>query len=245
MSEENISKDNIGEDEINENDMTEDIGPLLKEWREDPDSGIIRKIAGSGGREKIQVRVQFGLLQLEADGRPDGKRPYGHESLLDHFLYLLEDCKKKYGTDDDFELDSHDCEKLREESMQYYHRYVSLFELEDHHRAERDTARNLRALDLIRDYAEHEDDAFSLERYRPYIVMMNARAKALIYRDSNDYDKAIDCINEAIESIMDFYVDNEVDDEHIEKSQELTVLRAEAKEIQDEWEGIVTDDDDE
>ena len=243
MSEEKINKDNINEDEVNEDDISEDIGPLLKEWKEDPDSGIIRKIVGLDGKEKIQVRVQFGLLQLEADGRPDGKRPYGHESLLEHFLSLLEDCKRKYGTDEDFELDSHDCEKLREESMQYYHRYVSLFELGDYHRAERDTARNLRALDLIKNYAEHEDDAYSLERYRPYITMMNARAKAFIHRDNNDYAKAIDCINEAIESITDFYMENEVGDEQMEESQELAVLRAEAKEIRDEWEGIVTGED--
>ena len=108
--------------------MSEDIGPILNEWDKDPEADEIRKIMGLDGTEKIQIRVQFGLLQMEADGRPDGKRPYGKESLLEHYLSLIDTYREEYGTDDGFELDEHDCERLREESMQYYHRYVSLFE---------------------------------------------------------------------------------------------------------------------
>ena len=185
--------------------MSEDIGPILKEWDEDPDSGRIRKIIGSDGKERIQIRVQFGMLQLEADGRPDGKRPYGRESLLEHYRSLIETYKAEYVTDEGFKLDHHDCERLKDESIQYYHRYVSLFELKDYQRAERDTARNLRVLDMIKKYAEREDDALSYEEYRPYIMMMNARAKAFIHMDNNDYAGALDHINVAIRSITDFY----------------------------------------
>ena len=242
MSEDNMSEDGINEDSISEDNISEDIGPLLKEWDESPDSGSIRKIVGSDGKEQIQIRVQFGMLQLGADGRPDGKRPYGHESLLDHYSSLLKDYKAKYETDDGFDLDSHDCERLRNESMQYYHRYASLFELEDYHRAERDTARNLRVLDLVKRYAEHEDDAFSIERYRPYIKMMNARAKAFICMDNDDYVGATGCVNEAIESITNFYKERGIGDSQIGESQELAVLRVTAKEIRNKWEGTATDD---
>ena len=236
-----MSEDNVNEDDMSEDNIGEDIGPLLREWDKGPDSGSIRKIAGSDGREKIQIRVQFGMLQMEADGRPDGKKPYGHESLLDHYSSLLEDYKAKYETDDGFDLDSHDCERLRNESMQYYHRYASLFELKDYHRAERDTDRNIRVLDLIKRYAEYEDEALSLEKYRPYISMMNARAKAFICMDDYDYAGATKCINEAIESITDFYRERGVGNSQIEESQELAVLRVTAKEIRNRWEGTATD----
>ncbi len=216
--------------------MREDISSILKEWDEDPDSGKIRRINGSDGREKIQIRVDFGLLQMEADGRPDGKRPYGKESLLEHYISLIEAYSEEYGTDEGFKLDYHDCEKLGEEAMQYYHRYISLFEIEDYHRAERDTARNLRVLDLVKKYAERQDDALSLEKYRPYITMMNARAKAFILMDHDDYAGALNQINEAINSITDFYRDNDIDDEEIAKSQELAILKATAKEIRTKWE---------
>ena len=71
--------------------MSEDIAPILKEWDEDPDSEKIRIIVGSDGKEKIQIRVEFGMLQMESDGRPDGKRPYGKESLMKHYLSLLKE----------------------------------------------------------------------------------------------------------------------------------------------------------
>ena len=216
--------------------MSKDIGPILKEWDADPDSGSIRAVVASDGTEKIQIRVQFGILQLEADGRPDGKSPYGKESLLEHYLFLIESYRKEFGTDEGFKLDYHDCEKLQEESIQYYHRYVSFFELGDYQRAERDTARNLRVLDLMKKYAERQDDALSFEKYKPYIRMMNARAKAFIFMDNDDYASAIVRINDAIDSITNFYRENEFDDSQIKKSQEIMILRVMAKEIHDKWE---------
>ena len=132
--------------------MSEDIAPTLKEWDEDPDSEKIRIIIGSDDKEKIQIRVEFGMLQMESDGRPDGKRPYGKESLMKHYLSLLKEYKEEYGTDEGFKLDHYDCERLRDESLQYYQRYVTLFELEDYPRAERDTKRNLQVLELMKKY---------------------------------------------------------------------------------------------
>jgi len=221
--------------------MSEDINSILREWDEEPDSKRIRRLVGLDGRDKIQIRVQFGMLQMEADGRPDGKRPYGKESLLEHYLSLLEAYKLDYGTDEGFRLDHHDCERLRDESVQYYQRYVTLFELEDYQRAERDTARNLRVIELMKKYAEREEDATSFEKYKPYIEMMNARAKAFIAINSNDYAGASKRVSKAINSITDFYRENELDDDEIKNSQELTVLRAMLKDIRNKWEGEVLD----
>jgi len=221
--------------------MSEDISSILRKWDEDPDSGKIRRLVGLDGRDKIQIRVQFGMLQMEADGRPDGKRPYGKESLLKHYLSLLEAYKLEYGTHEGFRLDHYDCERLRDESLQYYQRYVTLFELEDYQRAERDTARNLQVIELMKKYAERQDDAASFEKYKPYIKMMNARAKAFIAMDSNDYVGASRHVTEAIDSITDFYRENELDDEEIDNSQELAVLKAMLKDIRAKREGEVLD----
>lgn len=217
--------------------MSEDIGPIMKEWDEEPDARSIRKIIGNDGKEKIQLRVEFGILQMEADGRPDGKKPYGKESLLEHYLSLLDTYKQDYNTDKGFRLDSHDCERLGDEATQYYNRYVSFFGIEDYVRAERDTARNLRVFDLVKTYAEQQDDALSLEKFKPYVIMMNGRAKAFIFMNENDYLGAINVIKEAIDKIMDFYRDNEFDESDISRSQELTILRETLKEIRDKWEG--------
>jgi len=217
--------------------MSFDISHILKDWDADPDAKYIRKIIGIDGKEKIQIRVELGLLQMEADGRPDGKKPYGKESLLEHYISLLENYRKEYETEEGFKLDHHDCERLREESLQYYHRYISLFEIEDYRRVERDTARNLRVFDILRRYAENQDDSLSLEKYRPYVIMMNTRARALSMSGRKNYAEAIDILEEAIEEITNFYIDQEFGEDEIAQSQELEVLKATIKEIHDKWEG--------
>src|SRR6201986_5065216 len=65
--------------------MDFDISPLLDHWAYKPGQVVVRKFKGKDGKEKIQLRVDLGLLQMNADGRPDGKRPFGHNSLFDYY----------------------------------------------------------------------------------------------------------------------------------------------------------------
>src|SRR2546422_1601049 len=87
----------------------------------------------------------------------------------------------------------------------YYHRYLSLFVLGEFLGVARDTARNLRVLDLCGKYAEDEQDRLILEQYRPYITMMNARAQASIQLQGKQYDAAIKTVEDGLEQIHDFY----------------------------------------
>ena len=64
--------------------LSKDITPILAGWEHDPDEAAqVRIIAGDDGRDKIQMRIDLGLLQMEMSGRPDGQRPEGLESLLE------------------------------------------------------------------------------------------------------------------------------------------------------------------
>ena len=54
-----------------------DLSRLLREWDYDSNKLNVRRIIGEDGREKIQLRVDLGVLQMEVAGRPDGKRPFG------------------------------------------------------------------------------------------------------------------------------------------------------------------------
>ncbi len=60
----------------------------------------------------------------------------------------------------------------------FYHRYLSLFVLEQYDAVIRDTQHNLDVLNLCSDHGQTEYDRMCLEQYRPYIIMMNTRAKA-------------------------------------------------------------------
>src|SRR5205823_11032847 len=64
--------------------MSLDLNTILKGWSHESGSIKVRKIAGLDGREKLQLRVDLGVLQMEVAGRPDGRRPHGCESLLEY-----------------------------------------------------------------------------------------------------------------------------------------------------------------
>ena len=70
--------------------MSKDLTVLLHDWDYNPNEVTVRRILGIDGREKIQMRLDLGVLQMEVAGRPDGKRPFGHESLLEFHQERLE-----------------------------------------------------------------------------------------------------------------------------------------------------------
>ena len=62
--------------------MSKDISAILGGWDYEADELQVRIVAGDDGRDKVQMRVDLGLIQLELSGRPDGTRPEGFDSLL-------------------------------------------------------------------------------------------------------------------------------------------------------------------
>ena len=182
-----------------------DITPLLKGWDYEPGTINVRKINGLDGQPKLQMRLDLGMLQMELTGRPDGAKPHGYESLLEYFEDQLTDHTARNGTELGFHLTSAHCQSLREEAAMYYQRYLSLFVLEDFPGVVRDTARNLKVLDLCGRYAVEEQDRMILEQYRPYITMMNARAKASILYNQENFPDALAIVQEAMDSIRDFF----------------------------------------
>ena len=207
-----------------------DITPVLKSWEYDPQQDMmVRRIKGADGRVKIQMRLDLGILQMEQEGRPDGKRPHGKESLLDYFEGIVEELQRKYGTAADFTLDKEDCYALQQEGIQYYYRYLCFFQLGDYERAERDTARNLRLFDFVKKYAIDKQYIEEFEQYRPYVMMMNTRAKVLNALRAKNTPKAMDEIKEGIDKIEDVYRKN--GEMYSKQKTEVTFLRNWAEEI--------------
>lgn len=207
-----------------------DIGPLLRGWDYEPGTINVRKINGADGAQKLQMRLDLGLLQMELTGRPDGARPHGFDSLLEYFESMLKEHEEKNGTELGFHLTSAQCQSLREEAVQYYHRYLSLFVLEDFPGVVRDTARNLRVLDLCGKYAVEEQDRLVLEQYRPYIVMMNVRAAASLLVDKKQYVEALAAVDEGLSSMKDFF-SQFGQEEAFSHSNEVRVLKRFARDI--------------
>lgn len=102
-------------------------------------------------------------------------------------------------------LTDEDCRALREEAQQYYHRYIALLVLEDYEAVVRDTSRNLRVLDLFRDYAIEQEDQLAMESHRPYIMMMRARSLASQAMKAEENKAAILAIDEGLEALKTYY----------------------------------------
>lgn len=207
-----------------------DLRRILAGWDYEPNQITVRKITGDDGTIKIQMRLDLGLLQMEVQGRPDGLRPHGFESLLDYHENRINEHMNKNGTDLGLELTPEECQALREESVQYYHRYLAEFVLEDFAGVQRDTSRNLRVLDLCANYAREESDREVLEQYRPYPIMMNTRAEVHLALRKGSFKTALARVNAGLTAIKDVMTESG-QDERWEDATEVSILMALRSEI--------------
>jgi len=109
--------------------MDFDISHLLEKWEYQPGQVVVRKFTAKDGKEKIQLRVDLGMLQMNTEGRPDGKRPFGHTSLFEYYQARLhKHLAAHHGSDEGFRLKPEECARLQLEALQYHHRYICLLQ---------------------------------------------------------------------------------------------------------------------
>lgn len=201
-----------------------DLKEALLDWPYDSDKISVRKIRGTDGAVKIQQRVELGIVQMFSEGRPDGTRPHGHDSFLGYHRNRLAEYEKRNGSVVGFGLTGEECRVLREEASQYYRRYVANFVLEDYPLVVEDTQHNLDLLDFAHEHAFDEEDARKLEVFRPYILMMNARAQAHIALKEGHPNSALAHINRGLLSIQDVF-EEQGEPEAFDRSDEARILR--------------------
>ncbi|HEY0368393.1 MAG TPA: hypothetical protein VGC85_02240, partial [Chthoniobacterales bacterium] len=203
--------------------MSLDLNTLLNGWPHEQGAINVRKILGLDGREKLQLRIDLGMLQMELTGRPDGSRPHNCESLL---AFHQKRAARVEGRGDTYELTPEQCNELQQEGIQYYHRYLSLFQINDYAGVIRDTQRNLDLFQFVAEHTQREDIAWSFQQFRPYVMMMNTRAKASILLAEGKFGEAISQIEDGRELIEDFFLNSNFP-ELAQKSSEIAFL--------DEW----------
>lgn len=207
--------------------MSLDISTVLNGWDYDPEDLQARVILGDDGREKVQMRVDLGLFQMEMEGRPDGRRPHGFVSLLDYHEAQAQRMEHDApeippGIDDgetepspeaaqsrssSYRLDESDRAELLREGMQYYHRYLSLFHLKRYDLVIRDTTRNLRLFAFVRAHVQGFHAQIQFDRFRPYVLMMRTRAQGLQALEASQHELALERIDAGIEGIREFLRD--------------------------------------
>ena len=90
-----------------------DIDSLLRAWEYRPGEVTARLVKTRSGRQVLQMRIDMGVVQMETDLRPDGRRPNGAETYYD---YLVGEAIRE---GDGFRLTKEQCAEADREFVQY------------------------------------------------------------------------------------------------------------------------------
>jgi hypothetical protein len=207
--------------------MNYDLSELLQEWEYKPGQVIARRFTAKDG-DKVQLRVDLGILQMNVDGRPDGKRPLGKESWFHVFKKRAAATVEEGGKP--FHLGAEDCARLQQEAIQYHHRYICFFQLQDFEGVERDCMRNLEVFEFVDSHAESDDLAWGLTQFTSQLLMMRTRARCEAHLVGKRHGAAIAAIEEGLAAIEAFYREQERED-LLEQSGEVQSLRHRLEEL--------------
>ncbi len=195
------------------------LSHLLNDWPFDPTRVTARLVVDAEGLEEVQLRLDLGILQMKLSGRPDGELPHGCEHLLAYYRQRVA-TERRAG----FKLDSDACSDLQQECVQYYYRYLALMVLKDYPRVIADTQHSLDIFDLVERHAEYDDLVWEFIQFKPYVLMMNTRAKAEQIAAEGRIDEAVERVEEGIERIEAFLETVEEDPEMTADCPELNML---------------------
>lgn len=206
--------------------MSQDLSSIVSGWSYDPDEVSARWIQADDGTRKIQLRLDLGVFQLEPAGRPDGTRPRGFASLLDHYLEAEMRAPNQVLPD---KLDFDACAELQQEIMQYYYRIMAFHALGDFEGVVGDCDHNLDLIDIVSEYALDDEVAWQFMQLYPYMRMMLARARIELVLGRDEFTQADELVREAIRDLEGFYAENyeptNEDGSAVPPPPELTALR--------------------
>ena len=187
--------------------MADDISSILGDWPYRPDEITVRIVDGEDGRRKIQLRLDLGILQMEFDGRPDGRRIHDCDSWFDFHTSRQKEHDRANPDAAPYVLEPEDCQELLREGVQYYHRYLSFWHLGLYELCARDTERNLRLFAFVREHARDDRARLEFDQWRPYVTMMHARAVATPLVELEQWEAAVNVLDAGIRGIERFLAD--------------------------------------
>lgn len=153
-----------------------DLSSMLQAWPFVSGSMAARRFKGRDGTDKLQLRVDLGILQMNATGRPDGKQPLGHPTWL-HVIRERLASRTTPARDGVPVLTPDEFARIHQESIQFHHRSVCLLQLNDLQGVEADCAHNREIFDLLHDHAPSREVAWPVLQILPQQTLLLARAR--------------------------------------------------------------------
>ena len=186
------------------------IDHILNEWPFDPFAVNVRLIEDNN-RMILQMRVDMGILQLEADGRPDGIKPHGAKTYYEFLKRKATQNKEK------FQLDEDHCIEIDREFVQFYHRRVCWLQLKQFDRAVKDADHTLGLMDFCKEFSADEEWTISHEQYRPFVLYHRTQAAALAVLNDDDStdaaELAIQEVNSGLDRMQDLFIEYDAEDQ--------------------------------
>jgi hypothetical protein len=174
---------------------SQDIDRLLRGWPFQPGVISARLVKATNGREVLQMRIELGVLQMETVNRPDGERPQGEDTYLDHLVGAAAH------NGEQFTLSDEQCAEIDREFLQYYHRRICWLALREFDRAVADADHTLELMDFVAHHSPDGQWAQSHEQYRPFVLFHRAQAAALAQLEKAGPEPAIEEIDHGIDRI--------------------------------------------
>jgi hypothetical protein len=180
--------------------MALDIDNVLKDWEHEPGEVVVRRVRAADGRTVLQMRQDLGVLQMELEGRPDGKRPHDYDS---YFAYLRSLADEHPG--EPFFLDEAQCKEADREFLQYYHRRICWLALKEYQRAVDDADHNLAFMDFVKEHSPSEQFTLAHEQYRCFVMYHRTQAAVALALEDDRPEEALDILSDAVDYIERFF----------------------------------------
>lgn len=184
--------------------MRRDIDDALQGWPYDPEPNevVAREVRARDGRTVLQIRVELGLLQLEAEARPDGVRPHGFPTYLDYLRHRAEARgQSSYGKKAPWGMSREHRAEADREFIQFSHRRVAWLALQRYDKAQLDADHTLALMDFVADHGGDADYIESHERFRGLVLFHRTQAAAALALERRKPEEAIDAVREGIERL--------------------------------------------
>ncbi len=178
--------------------MSKDLQRITEGWDFEPGQVVARFITGDDGKLYVQMRIDLGVLQMEVQGRPDGRRPHGEPTLLDYFRKIEATASAAW------RLSHAQCEDLQKEAIQFYNRQLAFTALEYLEGIVRDTEHILEIIRLIDRRSPDEGMTWPFVQLFPHVRLVHAQAAANQLVKQGRPEEAERLLDEAIREIHEF-----------------------------------------
>ncbi len=191
--------------------MELDLEQFLRDFPYEPGRLNARLVRLADGREVVQVRVEMGVLQMEADGRPD-RRP----SVLERTRERIRHQRGRLG--------GGDAAEIRLELVQHQQRAIAFLALGESRRALADADRVLLGASLLAEAATNAEAEWA-EGARFSAIVLRTRAAAAMLATGGRGREAGALIEAGLEMLRDA-ADRVGIGDQFERLGDVTALRA-------------------